>query len=195
MATKTVARKTDGERAVPQRMPKVSTSKSRSPKSLPLKPGATKTPPYRITDSPMHYFAAIQRQNQLNLARALRDFGLSVPMWRALAALHQKDRQTIGEIAQLAVLDRSSLGRLLDDMAKEGLVEREKLPDDRRALAIRLSAAGRKTFEASLPLAQRHYRNVLKGVSPEEFETLMRVLRRIKSNARMMSDVADLEIE
>jgi DNA-binding MarR family transcriptional regulator len=195
MTTKTQARKTDGERAVPQRMPKVSTSKSRAPKSPPLKPGATKTPPYRITDYPMHYFAAIQRQNQLNLARALRDFGLSVPMWRALAALHQKDGQTIGEIAQLAVLDRSSLGRLLDDMAKEGLVEREKLPDDRRALAIRLSAAGRRTFEASLPLAQHHYRNVLKGVSPEEFETLMRVLRRIKANTRMMSDVADLEIE
>ena len=190
MAPKTQTRKKDADRrAAPRPV------ESPLPESPLAKPGATKSPPYRITDYPMHYFAAIQRQNQLNLARALRGFGLSVPMWRALAALHQKDGQTIGEIAQLAVLDRSSLGRLLDDMAKDGLVEREKLPDDRRALAIKLSAAGRKKFEASLPLAQRHYRNVLKGVSPEEFETLMRVLRRIKSNARMMSDVADLEIE
>ena len=116
-------------------------------------------------------------------------------MWRALSALHQKDGQTIGEIAQLAVLDRSSLGRLLDEMAKAKLVEREPLPDDRRALAIRLSAHGRKTFEATLPLAQRHYRDVLKGVSAQEFETLMRVLRRIKANTRMMADVADLEAE
>jgi DNA-binding MarR family transcriptional regulator len=152
-------------------------------------------PPYRLTDYPMHYFAAIQRQNQLNFARALREFGLSVPMWRALSALHQKDGQTIGEIAQLAVLDRSSLGRLLDEMAKAKLVEREPLPDDRRALAIRLSEHGRKTFEATLPLAQRHYRNVLKGVDAQEFETLMRVLRRIKANTRMMADVADLEAE
>jgi DNA-binding MarR family transcriptional regulator len=151
--------------------------------------------PYRLTDYPMHYFAAIQRQNQLNLARALREFGLSVPMWRALSALHQKDGQTIGEIAQLAVLDRSSLGRLLDEMAKAKLVEREPLPDDRRALAIRLSAHGREIFEATLPLAQRHYRNVLKGVNAQEFETLMRVLRRIKANTRMMADVADLETE
>ena len=149
--------------------------------------------PYRITDYPMHYFAAIQRQNQLNLARSLREFGLSVPMWRALSALHQKDGQTIGEIAQLAVLDRSSLGRLLDDMAKAKLVEREPLPDDRRALAIKLSPHGRKIFEATLPLAQRHYRNVLNGVSAQEFETLMRVLRRIKANTRMMADVADLD--
>lgn len=151
--------------------------------------------PYRITDYPMHYFAAIQRQNQLNLAASLREHGLTVPMWRALSALNQKDGQTIGEIAQLAVLDRSSLGRLLDDMAKDGLVEREPLPDDRRALVVKLSAAGRRKFETSLPLIRRHYRNVLNGVSPEEFETLMRVLRRIKANTRMMADVADLETE
>ncbi len=151
--------------------------------------------PYRITDFPMHYFAAIQRQNQVNLARALRPFGLSVPTWRALAALHQKDNQTIGEIARLAVLDRSSLGRLLDDMARDGLVEREPLPDDRRALAIRLSASGRKKFEATLPVAERHYRGVLKGISPGEFDVLMRLLRRIKANTRMMADISDLDVE
>jgi DNA-binding MarR family transcriptional regulator len=173
--------------------------KSRRPRvSLPRagEPGpkaAMSQPPYRLTDYPMHYFAAIQRQNQPNLARALREFGLTVPMWRALAALHEKDGQTIGEIAQLAVLDRSSLGRLLDDMAKAKLVEREPLPDDRRALLIRLSAQGRKAFAATLPVVQRHYRGVLKGVSAEEFATLMRVLRRIKANTRMMADVSDLD--
>lgn len=149
--------------------------------------------PYRITDYPMHYFAAIQRQNQLNLARALREVGISVPMWRALSALRHKDGQTIGELAQLTVLDRSSLGRLLDDMARERLVEREPLPDDRRVLLVSLSAKGRRTFETALAVAQRHYREVFKGVTPEEFGILMGILRRIKANTRMMADAADLE--
>lgn len=151
--------------------------------------------PYRITDYPMHYFAAIQRQNQISLARSLRDLGLSVAMWRALAALHHKDAQTIGEIAQLTVLDRSSLGRLLDDMAKDGLVERKPLPDDRRAMVILLSAKGRKLFECTRPVIQKHYRNVLKGIAPDEFEILMRLLRRIKANTRMMAELTDLESE
>jgi DNA-binding MarR family transcriptional regulator len=149
--------------------------------------------PYRITDYPMHYFAAIQRQNQLNLGRALREIGVSVPMWRALSALRHKDGQTIGELAQLTVLDRSSLGRLLDEMARDRLVEREPLPDDRRALLISLSTKGQRTFEAALAIARRHYREVFKGVTPEEFEMLMRVLQRIKTNTRMMADVADLD--
>jgi MarR family transcriptional regulator, organic hydroperoxide resistance regulator len=150
-------------------------------------------PPYRITDYPMHYVAAIQWQNQINLGRALRGAGLTVPMWRALAALQHKDGQTIGEIAQLAVVDRSSLGRLLEDMAKAGLVEREPLADDRRAVAIRLSPQGRKVFERALPLVQQHYEGLLNGVSGQEFETLMSLLRRIKANTRMMADVADVE--
>jgi DNA-binding MarR family transcriptional regulator len=149
--------------------------------------------PYRITDYPMHYFAAIQRQNQRNLARALREIGVSVPMWRALSALRHKDGQTIGELAQLTVLDRSSLGRLLDEMARERLVEREPLPDDRRALLVSLSARGRRTFDAALAVAQRHYRDVFKGVTPDEFDMLMRILRQIKTNTRMMADIADLD--
>ena len=44
-------------------------------------------PGYRIAGYPMHYFAAIQRQNQLNLARVLRACDLTVPTWRVLSAL------------------------------------------------------------------------------------------------------------
>jgi DNA-binding MarR family transcriptional regulator len=114
-------------------------------------------------------------------------------MWRALSALRHKDGQTIGELAQLTVLDRSSLGRLLDEMARGRLVEREPLPDDRRALLVSLSTKGRRTFDAALAVAQRHYRDVFKGVTPDEFDTLMRILRQIKTNTRMMADIADLD--
>jgi len=150
---------------------------------------------YGIADYPMHYFAAIQRQSQINLGHALRTHGLSVPMWRALSALHGKDGLTIGQIAETTVLDRSSLGRLLEEMAGAGLVEREHLPDDRRAVLIRLSAAGERRFASALPTALAYYRRVLRGVSNAEFKTLMRLLRRIKANVRMMSDLATLEAD
>lgn len=148
---------------------------------------------YRITDYPMHYFAVIQRQNQANLARILRSAGLSVQMWRALSALYDQNAQTIGQIADMTVLDRSSLGRLLEEMAADGLVVRESPADDRRAVLIRLSATGRRRFESVLPRVQTHYRRLLHGVSGEDFATLMRVLRRVKANGRILSDPATLD--
>src|SRR5262245_11796882 len=150
---------------------------------------------YRIGDYPMHYIAAVQRQNQLNLGHALRAVEISVPMWRALAALQDKDGRTIGQIADMTVLDRSSLGRLLEEMAAQGLVERASPPEDRRAVLIRLSPAGRRRFEAAQPIVLAHYRRLLHGISAREFATLMRLLRRLKANSRMMSDVANLEVE
>jgi DNA-binding MarR family transcriptional regulator len=150
---------------------------------------------YRIADYPMHYFAAIQRQSQINLGHALRAHGLTVPTWRALSALHGKDGLTIGQIAEITVLDRSSLGRLLEEMAAAGLVARENMPDDRRAVLIRLSAAGERRFASALPSALAYYQRVLRGVSDAEFKTLMRLLRRIKANVRMMSDLATLEAD
>ena len=162
-------------------------------RASPATTGARAT--YRIADFPMHYFAAIQRQNQFNLGHVLRPLGISVPMWRALSALADKDGQTIGQIADTTVLDRSSLGRLLEDMAADGLVARTSPPDDRRAVVISLTAVGRKRFEAGMPLVLDHYRKLLHGVSDDDFATLMRLLRRIKANARMMSDLSMLEAE
>jgi len=150
---------------------------------------------YRIGDYPMHYIAAIQRQNQLNLGQALRAVDVSVPMWRALGALYDQDGQTIGQIAEMTVLDRSSLGRLLEEMAAEGLVERESPPGDRRAVLIRLSAAGRRRFEAAQPIVLNHYRRLLHGISEPEYRALMSLLRRLKANTRMMSDVAILDTD
>lgn len=151
-------------------------------------PRARRPAEYRITDYPMHYIAAIQRQNQLNLSRSLRAFGLTVPMWRALSALYGRGPQTIGQIADLAVLDRSSLGRLLEDMAEQGLAERESPPDDRRAVLIRLTAAGKRKFETALPVMHEHYRRLLHGFDDEDFASLMRQLRRLKANALMMAE-------
>jgi DNA-binding MarR family transcriptional regulator len=78
-------------------------------------------------------------------------------------------------------------------MASQGLVERDSIEGDRRALLIRLSPKGRKLFEAALPVVMKHYKRLLKGVDADEFETFMRVLRRLKANTRMLSDISMIE--
>lgn len=146
-----------------------------------------------VTSHPMHYFAAIVRQNQLNLAHVLRPFELSVPQWRVLSALAARDGHTVGQIAEFAVLDRSGLGRLLEQMEADGLVERTSAPEDRRAMLIRLSPAGKKRRAAVFPAVVAHYRRLLRGISGAEYKALMSLLRRVKANALMMADVSLLE--
>ena len=171
-------------------------SRTASATARPAKPAsAAAKPAYRILDYPMHYFAAVQRQNQINLAQVLRPLGLTAHGWRVLSALFEKDGQTVGQIAEITVLDRSGLGRLLEQMETEGLVERTSAPDDGRAVLIRLAAGGKKRHAAALPVISAHYRRLLRGVADKDFKTLIQLLRRMKANALMMSDTSIAELE
>ncbi len=138
---------------------------------------------YVMTDHPLHYLAAIQRQNQSNLARLLLPLNLTPHIWRVLALLSDGIGRTIGEIADAVVIDRSNLGRLLETMAQDHLVERTTSELDGRISLTRLTRSGVSKFRAALPLVRRSNRDLLSGITEDEFATLMTTLRKMKRNA------------
>jgi DNA-binding MarR family transcriptional regulator len=157
------------------------------------KPDGPVSSAYRILDYPLHYITAIQRQNQNNLAQVLKPLGLSVHEWRALSALAEKDGQTVTQIAEATVLDRTGLGRLLEQMETAGLVERMTAPEDGRAVLIRLAPGGKRRHAAAWPRVSAHYARLLNGIGDEDFKSLMQTLRRMKANALMMADLPEFE--
>lgn len=137
---------------------------------------------FRLTDYPMHYFAAIQVRNQTNVERVLAEIGVTPVDWRVLAALHVRAGQKIGEIADVTALDRFKVSRCMTRLTDMGLVERDDGDGDRRRIRLRLTQAGREKYEAALAIVKRVYLTNLRGLSEEDFETLMRLLRHIKDN-------------
>lgn len=137
---------------------------------------------FRLTDYPMHYFAAIQARNQTNVERVLAEIDLTPVDWRVLAALHAREGQKIGEIADVTALDRFKVSRCITRLTEMGLVERNDEDGDRRRIRLTLTSAGHSKFEAALSIMKRVYLTNLEGISEEDFETLMRLLRHIKDN-------------
>jgi DNA-binding MarR family transcriptional regulator len=137
-----------------------------------------------MTDNPVHYLAAIQRQHQMNVTRALRPVGVTAPMWRVLALLTDAGDCTISQMADMTALDRTALGRLLETMEGLGLVQRnERSPEDRRSTIVAVTAKGEEAFQAALPIIKKLNARLREGVSDDEFAVLMNVLRRMKANA------------
>ena len=143
---------------------------------------------FRVTDYPMHYFAAIQRQNQINLSHLLRSLGISPQIWRVLGTLGDGEGRTIGYIADAAVIDRSNLGRILESMAKDGLIDRTPAADDRRVSLTKLTRKGTARYEAAVPLVLAMYRRLLEDIEPKEFEGFMKTLRTLKRNALNLAE-------
>ena len=116
------------------------------------------------------------------LTQGLRDFGLRVPEWRALAALYAKRTCSMSELADLATIDRTTLTRTVDRMQDAGWLSRLADGDDMRVTRLELTAAGRKLFDKVWPTAQRLNELALAGLSKSEIQQLHKTLERMRSN-------------
>lgn len=116
------------------------------------------------------------------LSQGLRDSGLRVPEWRALAALYARQKCTMSELAELATIDRTTLTRTIDRMQDAGWLERLADADDMRITRLVLTAAGRKMFERIWPEVQRLNDLALDGLSKGEIDSLRKTLERMRAN-------------
>jgi len=108
----------------------------------------------------------------------------SVSVWRVLAWLSEKDALTVGELALHTHMERTVLGRLLDRMAGQGLIERTAADGDKRVSLARISAAGRKAFASVQPLRSSIYARAIRGIPNGDVETARRVIMAMVGNLR-----------
>ncbi len=112
----------------------------------------------------------------------VRPLGATLQMWRVLAALREKDGRRMGELSGTTSIEVSTLTRLIDGMESKGLVARRRDPADARAVALWVTAAGRRLTRRILPIAERYETVALKGFGDRESETLKQALRRLYDN-------------
>ena len=127
---------------------------------------------------------------------AIRGQGITLQMWRVLAALDHADGQRISDLAALTSIDVSTLSRLLDAMQDKGLTERRRSNvGDARVVKVYATEAGHGLTAKIIPLA-RHYEAVaLKGLSAEEIRALKSMLVRVYGNIAALEDEARSETE
>jgi DNA-binding MarR family transcriptional regulator len=70
-------------------------------------------------------------------------------------------RLSMGELGAVAVVSRSRVSRVVDQLAAEGLVAREANPEDRRSAYASITEAGRARLRAAAPVylagIERHF--------------------------------------
>src|SRR5271166_4675541 len=75
--------------------------------------------------------------------------GLRTTQFSVLAKLKRKGPMTINALAAELVMDRTTLGRNILPLERDGLISIEPLESDRRSKALHLTKAGDKRLEAA----------------------------------------------
>src|SRR3954451_12084406 len=89
---------------------------------------------------------------------ALRPLGLTNGQFSLLMSLNRPEPPTIGNVAVLLAMDRTTLTANLKPLERRGLVQVRIGDADRRSRRLILTQAGRDLLEAALPVWQtRHH--------------------------------------
>jgi len=86
-------------------------------------------------------------------------------------------------LSRLLMVTGGNVTAIVDQLEREGLVERLDEPEDRRAFRIRLTRAGERSFADMARAHEEWIVELLGGLSRREHEELLKLLARVKTSA------------
>lgn len=114
--------------------------------------------------------------------REFRPLGLNVFGARVLILLFLDDARTVGELAERAALDQSTLSHILRRLEGLGYLSKERQEHDNRSVMVSLTQKGRRTGEACWNAVQTHDALLTKGLDGARKHELKEVLDKMYEN-------------
>ena len=117
------------------------------------------------------------------LSRRLRyEFNTTSPRFEMLAHLERyPDGLKMNELSQRLGVTGGNITALADFLEAEGLISREPVPDDRRAIRLKLTDEGRRRFDAMARVHEQWVISMFEGLTRAEQNALYTLLGKLKA--------------
>ena len=115
---------------------------------------------------------------------------LTPPQHRALVLVASGRADTVGTLQEHLGINQSNVSRLVERLARLGLVERERSSQDARTVLIRLTSLGRQALDAVTRTRRDEVARVLSAMTEGDRADALRVMRAFDAAARETRDAA-----
>lgn len=135
-----------------------------------------------VTDLVLDLF---RLNNQLLAAgdRLVAQLGLTSARWQILGAIVAAAYpQPVAWLARNLGAHRQNVQRIINDLAKDGLIAFETNPHHRKAHLVVLTQKGRETFDAAMSLQAPWSDSLSEGVPLKDIETAHQVIMALRQN-------------
>jgi len=109
----------------------------------------------------------------------IRGFHLTEPQFSVLESLGHLGPLTIGTLCAKQLVSGGNMTLVVDNLEKEGLVERIYSKEDRRAIIVQLTAKGRLLFDEIFLKHAAHIEKLASVLTEKEQETLSGLLKKL----------------
>jgi DNA-binding MarR family transcriptional regulator len=125
-----------------------------------------------------------QMIEQVVRARLRERFGTTLPRFDLMAQLERHpEGLKMNELSRLLMVTGGNVTAIVDQLEKEGLVERLDEPADRRAFRIHLTRGGGRSFGEMARSHEEWVVGLLEGLSRREQDELLKLLAKAKRHA------------
>ena len=117
-------------------------------------------------------------------SRLRERFATTLPRFDLMAQLERyPEGLKMNTLSRLLMVTGGNVTAIVDQLEKEGLVERLEEPADRRAFRIRLTRAGEKSFAEMARAHEEWVVELLAGMSRRDQDELLKLLAKLKQHA------------
>jgi MarR family transcriptional repressor of emrRAB len=113
--------------------------------------------------------------------RILSQIGLSQGRFLTLIVMNRTPSEVINPstLADKLGVTRATMTGLLDGLRKQGLIERQIHPEDRRKVGVLLTDSGHRTLDKILPDYYRRFAKLTTYLDEGERQTLISLLKKV----------------
>ena len=114
-------------------------------------------------------------------SRLRAEFDITLPRFDLMAQLERHpEGLRMGELSKRMMVTGGNITGITDQLEQEKLVVRVADPKDRRAYAVKLTAAGRRAFKRMASVHEAWIAELFSGLNAEQKNTMFELLSQVK---------------
>jgi DNA-binding MarR family transcriptional regulator len=123
-----------------------------------------------------YLLASANRRMRLGLAQSIAAEDVTEEHWRILQVLSDEQGRSMGELAELVLLNHPALTKNIDRLVSRGLVQRAADPQDSRKVLVYISDRGIETVARLKKSVDTHHDEVEEALGQRKAMQLKRLL-------------------
>lgn len=127
----------------------------------------------------LYLLAASSERASEQFHEQVRQKGLRVPEWRVLASLVDNESLMVTHLARLSLMEQSRMTRIVDQMNKNGLLEKIEDSEDKRRVRVCLTRKGRALAKNLVVEANKHEKQLLSALEDTDASQIKPALQAL----------------
>jgi DNA-binding MarR family transcriptional regulator len=140
------------------------------------------SPQFRVDAYPFYLLNRAASRYNVVIESQLRPIGIDIPTWRVLMILGEREPLPIAQVAKSAVINISTMMRIVERMVKAGLILTQPSATDGRVTELAMTDLGQEKLAAARAATSPVYQKIITDFSAQDFAQLLDLLGRLHDN-------------